>query len=123
MDEHRDPSESTPTTGGLKPRKYSADTGYEGAGAALAVGLVPLTVVISVICSDPVIDAPPSLGSYMLMLFGLTQFIYIAPLSWWFYRRGKTQTARGLLSMAGVIFLLNSGCWGYLFVVGNLATR
>lgn len=105
------------------PRGTATNPGYEGYGLMLAILLLPLNVAIALIFGDVFLFGQLPLGIYMLILFGLTQFVYILPLAWWLRRRGKTRTAHGLLSTAAVIFLLNSGCCGYLFVAAHLTSR
>ena len=43
---------------------------------------------------------------------GVVQAAWIVPL-WRYYRAsGETETAKGLWIAAGIVFLLNAGCWG-----------
>lgn len=47
-----------------------------------------------------------------LLGIGIVQAAWIIPLSYYYRRMGETQTTKGLLITASVIFLLNAGCWG-----------
>jgi hypothetical protein len=51
-------------------------------------------------------------GLVVILGIGIVQAAWIVPL-WLYYRRaGEMETVKGLLITAGVIFLLNAGCWG-----------
>jgi hypothetical protein len=52
------------------------------------------------------------LGWVLLLGIGLVQAAWIVPLWLSFRRRRETETAKGVLIMASVVFLLNAGCWG-----------
>lgn len=43
---------------------------------------------------------------------GLIQLIYIVPLYFYFKRKEKTETAKGLVIAASVVILINVACWG-----------
>ena len=56
------------------------------------------------------------IGVGFLTLFGigLAQAIWMIP-AWRRYRnRGETETVKGLMIIAGLVFLLNASCWGVL---------
>ena len=48
----------------------------------------------------------------LLALPGLTQLVWILPLTFFLLRSGKKRTVWGLLVTAGIVFLLNGACWG-----------
>jgi hypothetical protein len=51
----------------------------------------------------------------MLVGIGIVQLLWMLP-AWLIYRRrGQTETAKGILITAGVVFLLNASCWGLVF--------
>jgi len=46
---------------------------------------------------------------------GIVQLLWMLP-AWRIYRRrGQEETAKGILIVAGVVFLLNASCWGLMF--------
>jgi hypothetical protein len=48
---------------------------------------------------------------YPLVGFGITQFLWLFPL-WRHYRKeGETESAKGVILLAGISFLLNAACW------------
>ena len=48
---------------------------------------------------------------YLLVGFGITQFLWLFPL-WRHYRKeGATESAKGVSLLAGISFLLNAACW------------
>ena len=53
-------------------------------------------------------------GSYLLIGFGLTQLLWVIPLYLYFARNGQKETGKGILIVAGLVFLLNASCWGFL---------
>lgn len=62
--------------------------------------------------------AATALGSrnpLLLFAIGAMQFIFVIPvgLAAWFF--GYRQFTKGLALAAGVVFLLNAGCWGLLW--------
>ena len=46
-----------------------------------------------------------------IVWIGLVQLIYVIPLAVWCYRRGQTQTLRGVVIGALITLMLNSGCY------------
>ncbi|TCP59293.1 hypothetical protein EV586_101509 [Tumebacillus sp. BK434] len=55
--------------------------------------------------------APP-----LLLLIGVTQLLYVIPLIIWARRDPqRVGTIPGVLTMAGITFLLNAACWGLLW--------
>ena len=75
-----------------------------GIGALLtlggAVASLPLMVVY--------------IGFVTLFGIGLAQLIWMMPAYRRYKKRGETETAKGLLIVAGLVFLLNASCWGVL---------
>lgn len=52
------------------------------------------------------------IGIALLLGVGVVQALWVVPL-WLYYRRtSETETAKGMLIMASIVFLLNAGCWG-----------
>src|SRR5262249_10816248 len=52
---------------------------------------------------------------FSLAAFSITQFLYLGPAIWRYRRRGLNQVVKGILIVAGITFLLNSGCDLMLF--------
>ena len=42
---------------------------------------------------------------------GVTQLLYILPLTGWFKKQGESEFVKGMWIGAGIVFLLNSTCW------------
>ena len=59
-----------------------------------------------------------SIGLFVLGGIGVVQTAWIIPLWRYFRRMGETETVKGILIMASIIFLLNAGCWG---LVGTMS--
>jgi hypothetical protein len=49
-----------------------------------------------------------------LLGIGILQLLWIIPSYLHFRRKGQPETAKGILIAAGIVFLLNAGCWGIL---------
>jgi hypothetical protein len=54
-------------------------------------------------------------GLFILAAFGLLQLAWLVPFYLMFKRQGETETAKGILVTAGIVFLLNAACDGVLF--------
>ena len=59
-----------------------------------------------------------ALGTIILIGIGVVQLLWMVPAYRVYRRRGETETAKGLLIVAGLVFLLNASCWG-LFMSGH----
>ena len=79
-----------------------------GIGAAVNVGAV-------IVC---LITAAAIVGVLLLLGIGLVQAAWIIPMILRFRKRGKTETAKGVMIAAAITFLLNAGCYGLIAVVG-----
>jgi hypothetical protein len=51
--------------------------------------------------------------------FGLVQFAWLYPIWRRYKKKGKTESAKGVLVIAGITFLLNATCWGVFGMRGN----
>jgi hypothetical protein len=49
---------------------------------------------------------------------GLVQLVWIVPMYLSFRRQGATETAKGILLAAGIVFLLNAACFGLVMTMG-----
>ena len=57
-------------------------------------------------------------GFVPLAFIGVSQLLYIIPAVLIAQARGRPGIARGLMIAAGVVFLLNSACFGMIFLKG-----
>lgn len=94
--------------------------GHEAAGVLIGVlGLVlliPVGIVAALV--GEIVDGGDGAMVGMLgtlMAFGVAQLLYVIPIGMWLVARGYRRTANGLWITAGVLFLINSACWGLLF--------
>jgi hypothetical protein len=53
----------------------------------------------------------------VIFAIGLAQLLWMLPACLYFRARGERETIKGLLIIAGLVFLLNASCWG--IVLGN----
>jgi len=51
---------------------------------------------------------------WMLLLIGISQFLYMGPLIYLARRKGRVHVAQGLIIGAAVTFALNGACWALL---------
>jgi len=90
---------------GVPPRPGSL-----GKGVVIVIGL---TVAAFVVAGAMTVSMAV-VGIVMIFGIGVVQAAWIIPI-WLSYRkRGETETAKGMLIMAGIVFLLNAGCWGLI---------
>lgn len=54
------------------------------------------------------------IGFVLFFGIGLAQLIWMIPAYRRYTKRGETETAKGLIIIAGIVFLLNASCWGML---------
>jgi len=85
-------------------------------GSVLAGVLFALALnVVGVIAAMVPFSMLDDYGSILaLALPGALQVIWLTPLYLLFKRRGRKETAKGVLILAGIVFLLNAGCWGMI---------
>jgi hypothetical protein len=90
--------------------------GSVGKGVVLVLGLTFAAFVVggSLLAMGPA----AFLGIAILLGIGGVQAAWIVPLWLHFRRTHETETAKGLLIAASIVFLLNAGCWG---LVGTIA--
>jgi hypothetical protein len=83
------------------------DTGSFGRGVLVGLGATVLgTIALAV------------LGMIGLIAIGILQAAWIVPTYLHYRKAGKSETAKGILLIAGIVFLLNAACWGVISV-GN----
>jgi hypothetical protein len=105
-------------------RKAADSAGHEGVGVAVTLGLLllqgPLAVLGGVLAEAFGVRGEASMVWVFgpLLVFGATQFIFVVPVALWLRKRGKRRTVLGMWITSGVLFLLNSACFGLLFVGG-----
>jgi hypothetical protein len=49
---------------------------------------------------------------------GLVQLLWIVPMVLKYRKTGRTETAKGVIIAASIIFMLNAACWGLLATGG-----
>jgi hypothetical protein len=54
------------------------------------------------------------LAGLPLLFIGLLQALWMVPAWLNFRNKGETETAKGIVIVAGIVFLLNASCWGLL---------
>lgn len=88
--------------------------GHVTLGFALGVILNLLQVGLVAVLNDQF--SSDSISEPILLVglgaAGIVQLFYIIPLYTYFRRKGKTETAKGLLIAASLVILVNGLCWG-----------
>ena len=84
----------------------AASSGSIGKG----VGIGALLTLAGALVSVPLLVV--YIGYIMLVGIGLAQALWMVPAYRRYRKRGETETAKGLLIVAGLVFLLNASCWG-----------
>jgi hypothetical protein len=51
-------------------------------------------------------------GSLILVGIGLAQLLWLLPAILYYRGQDEPETAKGLMIVGGVVFLLNASCWG-----------
>jgi hypothetical protein len=82
------------------------DTGSVAKGVAIAIGL-DIGLFVLVVLLYPLV----------LLACGVAQLLWLVPLYFYFRSAGKSESAKGVLIVAGLCFLLNAVCWGLVLVV------
>jgi hypothetical protein len=85
-----------------------------GKGVAIVLGLTVGGFILGGMLAASLAGA---VGFVVLLGIGVVQAAWIIPLWRHFRGRGESETAKGVLIMASIVFLLNAGCWG---IVGTL---
>ena len=79
---------------------------------ARGLGIGALLTLAGAVASLPLMVV--YIGFVTLFGIGLAQLIWMIPAYRRYKKRGETETAKGLLIIAGLVFLLNASCWGVL---------
>jgi len=79
---------------------------------ARGLGIGALLTLAGAVASLPLMVV--YIGFVTLFGIGLEQLIWMIPAYRRYKKRGETETAKGLLIIAGLVFLLNASCWGVL---------
>lgn len=87
----------------LQPGSGSVGTGVV-IGLALTFGAIGVGVFSAAFTGG--------ISAIVLLGIGVLQAAWIVPLVRHFRTKGETETAKGLLIAAGIVFLLNASCWG-----------
>ena len=86
-----------------KPNEGSMGKGF-GLAAAINLGAALMGI--------PMIFV--GIGLALTFGIGIVQVCWIVPLCLMYHRREETATVKGMLLAAGITFLLNAGCWGFM---------
>lgn len=104
------------------PPAMPSDRGSWPIGLAFAIGcivmVIPLAFFVGKIAEQFGLRGEAQLGLALtlVVLFGLSQWLFVVPLGLCLRYRGKTDTAMGLWISAGVATLLNGACFGLMQV-------
>ncbi len=98
----------------------ASDSVGRGVFLGLALHLLQIVIVPAITMLGDLFSRPgPEAGlgglAFAVAAWSLTQFLYIGPAAWWQNRKGKRETAKGMLILAGIGVLLNGGCDALLF--------
>ena len=74
-------------------------------GILLAAGWNAAAILASLALTAAVV------GIFLVAGFGLLQFAWLLPIWTKFRRAGETETAKGVLIVAGITILLSAACW------------
>jgi uncharacterized membrane protein YfcA len=70
--------------------------------------------IVAAIAAYPAPTGAVDIRLVMLLGIGAVQALWIGPLYAVYRSKRETETAKGILLAAGITFLLNAGCWGYV---------
>lgn len=59
-----------------------------------------------------VLDALMPVAGLLFLGVGVSQWLWLVPLSRRMKAQGKVETAKGVITGGWIVFLLNAGCWG-----------
>ena len=77
--------------------------------------VVLLSLIVWVSSTLPVAAQPAAFAVFGIFGIGITQLLYVVPLCIWLHRRGRADTAKGVIIGAVLTFLLNGGCFLLFF--------
>ena len=80
-------------------------------GIGLLIGLLA-TIVGLILCA--VLSVARGAGVVLYLGIGVGQALWMVPVCLHFKSRGEIETVKGVLIVAGLVFLLNATCWGVL---------
>ena len=97
----------------------AADATPDTARPAADSVLVGFAIGLGILLSYSAILLVPHATWLVWGLFtpGFTQWIVVIPLVLWLRRRGRTETAKGLLIIAGSACIINTACCGLFLTV------
>jgi hypothetical protein len=82
--------------------------GSVGRGVLVGLGLTFGAIVVGLVSAA----FTGGISAIVLLGIGVLQAAWIVPLVRSYRTKGETETAKGLLIAAGIVFLLNASCWG-----------
>jgi len=89
-----------------------------GVGFGIAVGLSVVLAALAIGLGTLTDDEGFFVLGIGILLIGVAQLVVDVPLFVWAMRRRASHFARGLIIAAGVVFLVNAGCWGLVATTG-----
>lgn len=89
------------------------DQGSVRSGCAITIGIHLLQIPIAIILSF----VEPDLILSPLIFIGISQLVYMIPAIIYFSRKGKSESAKGLIIGAAITLLLNAACAGIFYGV------
>lgn len=104
------------------PPAVPASTGSALAGALLVIPLhlfaVPLGFVSALIAARLDVQGYDQIAwvFWPVLFIGLSQWLYLGPAIWIALRKGRRRTAAGFAIGGGITLLLNSACFGTLWI-------
>ena len=88
--------------------KLQPGLGSVGTGVVIGLGLTFGAIVVGLVSAA----FTGGITAIVLLGIGVLQAAWIVPLVRSYRTKGETETAKGLLIAAGIVFLLNASCWG-----------
>jgi len=79
-------------------------------GKGIGMGIV--FTVCAAMAAGVLTVAQSAIGLVFLLGIGVVQLLWIVPAVSYYRNRGERETAKGVTILAGLIFLVNAGCWG-----------
>ena len=84
------------------------DVGNLWTGVLIGLGLTVLGL------GAAVVSMGAGIGFVLLFGVGIGQALWMIPAFVHFYRKGQKETGKGILIVAGIVFLLNATCFGFV---------
>jgi hypothetical protein len=85
-----------------------------GGGSILRGIAIGIAWTVAGLIGCALLVAAGGIGFIPLFGIGLAQALWMAPVAFSYKRRGEMETVKGMLIVAGLVFMLNASCWGLL---------